>query len=108
LDDSTKPSKIPLTCLIPRFGAGGGDNEASNPAPWTEDDEYELVEQLRTAPIDIGAAYGQFEAQKKRDVELAYQKMTPEEKAVLRQKMTKINAANADYDECAQPSSTPV
>jgi hypothetical protein len=41
-------------------------------------------------------AYGQFEAQKKRDVEL-----TPEEKAALQQKMTEINAANADYDECA-------
>jgi len=24
MDDSTKPSKIPLTCLIPRFGAWGG------------------------------------------------------------------------------------
>jgi len=24
MDDNTKPSKIPLTCLIPRFGAGDG------------------------------------------------------------------------------------
>jgi hypothetical protein len=24
LDDSTKPTKIPITCLIPRFGAGSG------------------------------------------------------------------------------------
>ncbi len=24
MDDSSKPSKIPITCLIPRFGAWGG------------------------------------------------------------------------------------
>ena len=73
-----------------------------------DDAEYEL-ERLRTAPIDIGdTAYGRFEVQKKRNVELAYQKMPPEEKAALRQKMTEIDAADADYDECAQPSTTPV
>ena len=86
----------------------GGDDEASNPAPWTDDDEYEL-ERLRTAPIDIGdTVYGRFEAQKKRDVQLAYQKMTPEEKSALQQNMTEIDAADADDDECAQPSLTPM
>jgi hypothetical protein len=44
-------------------GGAGGDDEASNPAPWTVNGEYEL-ERLRTAPIDIGdTAYGRFEAQ---------------------------------------------
>ena len=44
-------------------GSSGGDDKASNPAPWMDNGEYEL-EQLRTAPIDIGdTAYGQFEAQ---------------------------------------------
>ena len=46
--------------------------------------------------------YEQYEAQKKRDVELAYKKMIPEEKAALCQKMTKID------NECAQPSPTPM
>ncbi len=46
--------------------------------------------------------------QKKKNVELAHQKMPPEEKAALRQKMSEIDAADADYDECAQPSTTPV
>ncbi len=45
---------------------------------------------------------------KKRDVQLAYQKMTPEEKSALQQKMTEIDAADADDDECAQPTPTPV
>ena len=69
------------------------------------------IEQLRTAFINIyDTACRRFEARKKRDVELAYQKMTPEEKAALqlRQKMTEIDAADTDDDECAQPSPTPV
>ncbi len=47
---------------------------------WTEADNNHL-DALRIVPIEMGnTAYGCFEVQKRRDVEIAYQKMSAEEK----------------------------
>ena len=54
--------------LYQQFAEGVAE-EVSVPAPWTEIDEAELVT-LRDGPIAIcDTTYGQFEEQKKRDVE---------------------------------------
>jgi len=43
-------------------------------------------------PIDMqDTAYGRFEAQKKKDLELAYGKMTAAERAALRSKMDQMD-----------------
>ncbi len=66
----------------------GGVEEAGIPALWMEINKAELIA-LRDAPIAMcDTACGQFEEQKKRDVEQAYQKMTTTEKEVFKQKIT--------------------
>jgi len=59
-------------------------------------DEVELIA-LRDAPIAIcDTACGQFEEQKKRDMERAYQKMSAVEKEVFkRNKMAEVDEADA-------------
>ena len=70
----------------------GGDEEESNPARWTDEDEDEL-ERLRTAPVTIGdTAYARFEDQMIQDAELAYEKMTPEQRAAYLSKLMEIDA----------------
>ena len=83
--------------------------EVSIPAPWTDINEAELIA-LRDAPIKMyNTAYGQFEEQKKRDVERAHQKMSAAEKEIFKKKMTEIDEADADIDEeSPPPSPTPV
>ena len=66
--------------LFQQFVGGRGEDDLGDPARWTvaEDDHLEA---LRIAPIEMGdTAYGRFEAQKKRDMEIVYQKMSAKEK----------------------------
>ena len=63
-----------MACTTPR------DNDLGDPARWTEANEEALIV-LRDALIEIGdTVYGQYEAQKKRDVKTAYQKISAKEK----------------------------
>ena len=58
------------------------------------DDDH--LEALRIAPIEMGdTVYGRFEAQKKRDVEIVYQKMSAEEKESFKRKMADIDETGA-------------
>ncbi len=58
MDDSTKPTKISITCLIPRFGAGGGaeDNEVyggisiKHKKVNMRKSEFLMLEALKSAP----------------------------------------------------------
>ena len=60
-----------------------GEDDLGDPARWTEAEDDQL-EALRIAPIEMGnTAYGRFEARKKKDVEIGYQKMSAEEKESL-------------------------
>ena len=89
--------------------AEGDLEEVSIPASWTKIDEAEFIA-LRDAPIEMyDTAYGQFEEQKKRDVERAYQKMSAAEKDIFKKKMAEINEADAGVDEeSPPPTPTPV
>jgi hypothetical protein len=95
--------------LYQQFADGDIVEEASIPAPWTNIDEAELIA-LRDAPIAMcDTAYGQFEEQKKSDVERAYQKMSAAEKEMFKKKMAEIDEADAGCDdEFPPPTPTPV
>ena len=63
--------------LYHQFVGDRGEDDLGDPARWTEADNDHL-EALIIVPIEMGdTAYGRFEAQKKRDVEIAYQKCLP-------------------------------
>ncbi len=88
--------------------AEGGTEEVGIPPSWMEINEAELTA-LRDAPIAMcDTAYGQFEEQKKRDVEQAYKKMSAAEKEVFKQKMAEIDEADAGDGETPPPTPTPV
>ncbi len=71
-------------CILYQQFVEGGAEKAGIPALWMEIGKAELIA-LRDAPIAMcDTAYGRFEEQKKRDVELAYQKMTAVEKEVVK------------------------
>jgi hypothetical protein len=53
-------------------------------------------------------AYGRFEAQKKRDMEIAYQKMSAKEKESFKRKMAEINEMGAGDGQSPPPSPTPI
>ncbi len=53
-------------------------------------------------------AYGRFEAQKKRDMEIVYQKMSSEEKESFKQKMAEIDETGTGDRHSPPPSPTPV
>ena len=54
-------------------------------------------------------AYGQFEEQKKRDVERAYQKISAAEKEMFKKKMEEIDEADAGvHEESPPPTPTPI
>ncbi len=56
-----------------------GEDDLGNPASWMEADDNHF-EALRIAPIEMAdTAYGPFVVQKKRGVEIAYQKISAEE-----------------------------
>ena len=62
------------------------------------------------APIKMcNTAYEQFEEQKKRDGEHAYQKMSAVEKEIFKKKMAEIDEADAGSDnESPPPTPTPI
>ena len=94
--------------LYQQFVGDRGEDDLGDPARWTEADDDHL-EALRIAPIEMGdTAYGRFEAQKKRDVEIAYQKMSAEEKESFKRKMAEINETGAGDRQSPPPSPTPV
>jgi hypothetical protein len=93
--------------LYQKFAEGGAE-EVGIPALWMEINEAELIA-LRDAPIAMhNTAYGRFEEQKKRDVEQAYKKMSAMEKEVFKQKMAKIDKADAGDRETPPPTPTTV
>ncbi len=60
-------------------------------------------------PIKIGdTAYGRYQAEKKKDIEGAYKKMTAEEISDLMQKLAELDAEDANDGESAPPSPTPM
>ena len=94
--------------LYQQFVGDRGEDDLGDPARWTEADDDHL-EALRIAPIEMGdTAYGRFEAQKKRDVEIAYQKMSAEEKESFKRKMAEIDETGAGDRQSPPPSPTPV
>jgi hypothetical protein len=52
--------------------------------------------------------YGRYETEKKKDIKRAYKKMTAKEKSDLMRKLEVLDAEDANDDECAPPSPTPV
>ena len=94
--------------LYQQFVGDRGEDDLGDPACWTEADDDHL-EALRIAPIEMGdTAYGRFEAQKKRDVEIAYQKMSAKEKESFKRKMAEIDETGAGDRQSPPPSPTPV
>jgi hypothetical protein len=94
--------------LYQQFVGDRGDDDLGNPACWTKADDNHL-EVLRIAPIEMGnTVYGRFEAQKKRDMEIAYQKMSAKEKESFKQKMAEIDRTGATDGQSLPPSPTPV
>jgi hypothetical protein len=94
--------------LYQQFAEGGAEEVGIVPAPWMEINEAELIA-LRDGPIAIcDTASGQFEEQKKRDVERAHQKMTAAEKEVFKQKMAEYDEADADNGKTPSPIPTPI
>ena len=94
--------------LYQQFVGDRGEDDLGDPARWTEADDDHL-EVLRIAPIEMGdTAYGRFEARKKRDVEIAYQKMSAEEKESFKRKMAEIDETGAGDRQSPPPSPTPV
>jgi hypothetical protein len=64
---------------------------------------------LKNAPIEMGdTAYGRYEAEKKKDIKQAYKKMTAEEKSDLMQKLEELDVEDANNNECAPLSPTPM
>ena len=91
-----------------QFVGDRGEDDLGDPARWTEADDDHL-EALRIAPIEMGdTAYGRFKAQKKMDVEIAYQKMSAKEKDSFKQKMAEIDKTGAGDGQSPPPSPTPV
>jgi hypothetical protein len=94
--------------LYQQFVGETREDDLGNPACWTEVDDNHL-EALRISPIEMGdPAYERFEAQKKRDVKIAYQKMSVEEKESFKQKMAEIDKTGAGDRQSLPPSPTPV
>ena len=81
--------------LYQQFAGDRGDEVLGDPARWTKANEKALIA-LRDALIEIGdTVYGQYEAQKKRDVKTAYQKMSAKERESLNRELAGINEAAA-------------
>jgi hypothetical protein len=93
--------------LYQQFVGDRGEDDLGDPARWTEADDDHL-EALRIAPIEMGdTAYGRFKAQKKRDVEIAYQKMSGEEKESFKRKMAEIDETGAGDRQSLPPRAQP-
>jgi hypothetical protein len=89
-------------------GSGGKKDEASIMARWMDTNEVAL-DALKYAPIKMGDTMnGRFEAEKKKDIEQAYKKMTAKENNDLMQKVAKLEAEDINDNESASPSPTPV
>jgi hypothetical protein len=94
--------------LYQQFVGDRGEDDLGNPTRWMEADDDHL-EALRIAPIEMGdTAYGRFEAQKKRDMEIMYQKMSAKEKESFKQKMAEIDKMGAGAGQSPPPSPTPI
>ena len=94
--------------LYHQFVGDKGEDDLGDSDCWTQSDNIHL-EALRIAPIEMGdTAYGRFKAQKKRDVEIAYQKMSAEEKESFKRKMAEIYKTGAGDGQSPPPSPTPV
>ncbi len=78
------------------------------PAPWMDADETGLVA-LKNAPIKMAdTLYGRFLATQKRDAKRAFQHMSPAEKEAFLQRLTEINADNAEDRQSPPSNLTPV
>ena len=96
--------------LYRQFTDGGEEEEdnASIPAPRTDDDEAGLVA-LRNAPIEMAdISHGRFLATQKRDAERAYQHMDAEEREAFLRRLTEIDADDAKDGQSPPSNSTPV
>jgi hypothetical protein len=96
--------------LYQQFADGGEEEEddASIPAPWTDANETGLMV-LRNAPIEMAdTSYGRFLATQKRDAERAYQHMDAEEREAFLQRLTEINADDAEDGQSPPSNPTPV
>jgi hypothetical protein len=103
----SKMGNVSSTRILYQQFVEGGSEEASIPAPWTENDQTELDALVRNAPIKMAdTSYGRFLVQQKRDAEWAYQKMSDEEKIDLKRKMAEIDVAGANDMQSATSSLT--
>jgi hypothetical protein len=75
---------------------------------WIDTNEAAL-DALKNAPIKMGnTGYGRYEAKKKKDIKQAFNKMTAKEKSDLMRKLAEFDAEDANDNESAPPSLTPV
>ncbi len=88
--------------------AEGGVEEASIPAPRTENDQMEL-NALRNASIKMpDTSYVCFLVQQKKDAERAHKKMSAREEAAFKWKMAEIDEAGVGDGQSPPPSLTSV
>jgi hypothetical protein len=89
-------------------GGGGEEDEVSIADRWTDANEVAL-DTLKNAPIEMGdTAYGRYEAEKKKDIERAYKKMTAKGKSDLMRELEELDVEDANDNECTPPSPTPM
>jgi hypothetical protein len=89
-------------------GGGGKEDEVSIADRWTNANEAAL-DALKNAPIKMGdTAYVRYEAEKKKDIKRAYKKMMAKEKSDLMRKLEELDTEDANDNECAPPSPTPL
>jgi hypothetical protein len=75
---------------------------------WTDANKVGLVA-LRNAPIKMAdTSYGRFLAAQKRDAERAFQHMDAAEREAFLQRLTEIDAADAEDGQSPPPNPTPV
>ncbi len=96
--------------LYQQFTDGGEEEEdnASIPALWTDADKTGLLA-LRNAPIEMAdTSYGRFLATQKRNAERAFQHMSPVEREAFLQRLTEIDADDAEDGRSLPSNPTPV
>jgi hypothetical protein len=96
--------------LYQQFADGGEEEEdnTSIPTPWTDVDKAGLLA-LTNTPIEMAdTSYGRFLVMQKRDAKRAFQHMSPAEREAFLQRLTEIDAADAEDGQSPPTNPTPV
>jgi hypothetical protein len=91
------------------YEGGGGEEEEKSIADWWTYANEVALDTQKNGPIKMrNTVYRRYEAEKKKDIEQAYKKMTAKEKSDLMRKLAEFDAEDTNYDECAPPNLTHV